>query len=77
MKVTFYYIAPSLWMGLFLSAFTAKKLPVSAAEIVKHLYFPHYILRFLTDGQENHEGSWFIPGIDLGSDSKTQPSLIH
>lgn len=77
MKVTFYYIVFSPWMGLFLSAFTAKKLPVSAAEIVNHLYFPHYTVRFLTDGQESHEGSWFIPRIDLGSDSKTQPSLIH
>lgn len=49
-------------MGLFLSAFTAKKLPVSAAEIVKHLYFPYYTLRFLTDGQESEGGSWFIRG---------------
>lgn len=77
MKVTFYYIVSSLWMGLFLSAFTARKLPVSAAEKVKHLYFLHYTVRFLIDGQESHEGSWFFPRIDLGREHETQPSLIH
>lgn len=61
-------------MGLFLSA---RKLPVSAAETVKHLYFPHYTVRFLADGQEGNENSCFIPKIDLGSDMKTQPSLTH
>lgn len=77
MKVIVYYIVPSLWLGLFFSALTAKKLSVPAAEIPKHLHSPHYTVRFLTDEQERQGGSWFIPRKDLGSDSRAQLSLTY